>query len=83
MLLLQSLAKWMDWEGIEVEFRCPPDPDRAFWDDILQEQANGDRKALEDIAACMRKDTSDFDCLEEIEALLNRRGFDTIPRHDF
>lgn len=83
LLLLQSLAKWMERERINVSFCCPPAPDRAFWANVLQEQKNEDYQTLEQIAACLRKDTSDFDCIEEIEALVAQRGFDTAPRHNF
>ncbi len=83
LLFLQLLAKFMDREDITCTFNYPPPLDRAFWDEVLQCQETEDRKTLEQIAACLRKNTSDFHCIENITFLVSQRGFDTSPRHDF
>lgn len=83
LLFLQALAKFVEHESIDISFSCPPPLDRSFWDEVLQSQQTEDRKALEQIAACLRRNTSDFRCIEEIEFLVSARGFDTSPRHDF
>ncbi|MDY3985076.1 hypothetical protein [Dysosmobacter sp.] len=83
MCFLQALAKFMDREGISCSFDCLPRLDRPFWDNILQEQKTEDRKTLEQIAALLRENTSDFHCIDKILLLVERRGFDTFPRHDF
>lgn len=42
-----------------------------------------EHRALEAIAACLRRDTGDFACIDEIIAILEPLGYDTNPRHDF
>lgn len=83
LLFLQALAKWMEREHINVFSTYLPPLDRDFWGGILRFQESKDRRVLEQIAASLRKNTSDFRCIEEIKFLVSTRGFDTSPRHDF
>ena len=83
MCFLQAVAKLMDREGIRCYFDCLPSLDRDFWDRILEEQKTEDRRTLEEIAALLRENTSEFRCIDGIIILLEGRGFNTIPRHDF
>lgn len=83
LLFFQALAKFLDKEQIRVSFDHPPKPDRAFWEDAADAQKNEDRAALEKIAECLRENTSDFECVEKITYIIEGRGFDSLPRHDF
>ena len=83
MRFAQLLAEWMDREGVTCTFAAEPRPDRRLWDQILQREGARDRETLEEIAACLRRDATDFECVEEIMALLAGRGLSTSPRHDF
>ena len=40
-------------------------------------------QTLAAIAACLREDTTDFDCIDRIIALLESQGLSILPRHDF
>ena len=82
-LFLQALYQFMKKEQIRCTFDHSLPLDRAFWDQTAEERTADDRKALEAIANCLRRNTSDFLCIEEITFLVESRGFDTSPRHDF
>ena len=83
LLFFQALAKFLDKERIRVSFDRPPKLDRTFWEDADDAQKNEDRAALEKIAECLRENTSDFECIEKITCIMEDRGFDSLPRHDF
>ena len=83
LLFFQALAKFLDKEQIRVSFDRPPKLDRTFWEDADDAQKNEDRAALEKIAECLRENTSDFECVEKITRIMEGRGFDSLPRHDF
>lgn len=84
LLFLQSIAKMMEEQGIVCRFDChTPRLDRDFWDGLAVCRQTDDRRLLENIARCLRQDTSDFHCIDQIIALLERTGYSTVPRHDF
>ena len=68
--LFQELSQFMELRGIRCifEVRYAGEPDS--------------KALLTEIAQCLQKDTSDYDCIEEIIALLEINGFPTSPRHD-
>lgn len=82
-LFLQLISKLMDKERVDCSFACPPPLDREFRDGMAGCMQTDDHRTLEDIAAILRSDASDFDCVEEIRDLLYRRGFHIDNRHDF
>ena len=69
---LQELSRFLEVRRIHCTFEPPMGPEGCMEQTILAE-----------VAQCLRKDTSDFDCIEEIIALLEAHGFSTSPRHDF
>ena len=83
LCFLQELSRFLEMQGIHCSFQVPPRVNRNFWDCAAEKIESTDRELLEAIAQCLRKDTSDFYCMEEIIALLEAKGFSTIPRHDF
>lgn len=84
LLFLQCIAKMMKDQGIVCSFEhYTPPLDQAFWDSLAVCQQTDDQRLLENIADCLRQRTSDFDCVDQIIALLERAGYSTVPRHDF
>ena len=83
LLFLQALYEFMKKRHIVCSFDHLPQPDCTFWEQITLVQTTEDHKTLEEIAAYLREDISDFQCIEKITALIASRGFNTIPRHDF
>lgn len=84
LLFFQTLFQMMEREGISFSFDgYTPAVDHTFWDRLTACRNTDDRRLLEDIAACLREDTSDFLCIDQIICLLSDGGFDTGPRHDF
>ena len=83
LCFLQALSQFLKMQEIHCSFQIPPRVDRNFWDCAAEKVESPDGELLEAIAQCVRKDTSDFHCIEEIFALLEARGFSTSPRHDF
>ena len=83
LIFLQTLADFLDEEGITCVFDKPVTPDPAFWTQAAGEAESESRRTLEAIAACLREDTTDFACIDRIIALLEAQGLSTAPRHDF
>ena len=63
---LQELSRFLEVRRIHCTFEPPVGPEGCMEQTILAE-----------VAQCLRKDTSDFDCIEEIIALLEAHGFST------
>ena len=72
-LLVQLFTQMLEESGAEITFS------HQSADSMNRE---GD-DALEAIAACLRKETDDFTCVDEIIEILEQRGYRTVPRHDF
>ena len=83
LCFLQELSRFLESREIRCTFQTTPRVDRDFWNRAAGEIGSSDEELLAKIAQCLRSDTSDFDCVEEILALLEARGFSTTPRHDF
>lgn len=84
LLFLQCIAKMMEEQEIVCSFdHCMPRLDRKFWEGLAVCQQTEDHKLLENIAHCLRQNTSDFYCTDQIIALLERAGYSMVPRHDF
>ena len=78
-ILLQSLEK----HGAQITFDSPPEREEALWNALFHQQTTQEQQALDAIAESLRKNTRDFDCIEEIICILESLGYCTIPRHDF
>lgn len=83
LLFLQFIYEAMEKTGITCSFDVPLKENPAFWDQAAKLRETADREALEEIAACLREDTTDFLCMEQIIFIVERRGLSTTPRHDF
>lgn len=84
LYFLQALAKFLEQEEIFCSCAHSPRLNRDLLDKLTGAVQTQDREALEAIAACLRNEAlSDFVCVEEICALVEARGFSTLPRHDF
>ena len=83
LLFLQSIYRLMEKEGVSCSFAHPTKPDHSLFEKLAEKQSSTDYETLSKIAECLRRDTSDFICIEEIISLLDARGFYTAPRHDF
>ena len=70
LIFLQTLADFLDEEGITCVFDKPVTPDPAFWAQAAGEAESESRRTLEAIAACLREDTTVFACIDRIIALL-------------
>ena len=69
LIFLQTLADFLDEEGITGVFDKPVTPDPAFWTQAAGEAESESQRTLEAIAACLREDTTDFACIDRIIAL--------------
>lgn len=83
LCFLQELSRFLEIREIRCSFQIPPKVDRNFWNCAAEKVESPDGELLEAITQCLRKDTSDFYCIEEIISLLETRGFSASPRHDF
>ena len=83
LIFLQCIGKMLETERMDCSFSCPPPVDRGFWEEIVGELRSDDSETMEEIAAVLRSGASDFDCVEQIALLLERRGFETGGCHDF
>ena len=82
-LLYQLFMKTMELYDAEVTFGIEPKRDPVFWAKLTDQEQTLERTALKQIADCMRRDTTDFDCVEDILDILFSLGYKTDPRHDF
>ena len=82
-ILLQLLSEALTQHGAHVPFDCPPALDEALWQELLSQTTAQEQQALASIAEALRKDTRDFDCIDEIIGILEPLGYRTVPRHDF
>lgn len=82
-LLLQVLGRAMEDYGVNITFAHMPQSDPAFWERLRAERESEAERALEAIAAALRRDTDDFTCVDEIIGILEPLGYQTVPRHDF
>ena len=69
-MILEQLGQILRQHGCTVSL---PEP----------QPATEAEEALSAIAAALRRETDDFFCVDEIIEILERQGFQTIPRHDF
>ena len=83
LAFLQALAGFLDQQGITCTFDRPPAQDPSFWSATAGKAESSAAQTLAAIAACLREDTTDFDCIDRIIALLESQGLSTLPRHDF
>ena len=83
LAFLQALAGFLDQQSITCTFDRPPAQDLSFWSAAAGKAESSAAQTLADIAACLREDTTDFDCIHRIIALLESQGLSTLPRHDF
>ena len=83
LIFLQMLSSMMEREGITCSFAHGSREDPAFWEKLMDGRRSEEHRALEAIAACLRRDTGDFACIDEIIAILEPLGYDTNLRHDF
>ena len=82
-LLLQMFAQMLYESGVEISFAARPHINTTLREELLAGQEREDANTLEAIATCLRKDTDEFACIDEIIALLESQGYQTTPRHDF
>ncbi len=83
LVFLQLMARMMDYYGVTCSFAHGAKEDPAFWEQLMDGRRAEEHRALEAIAACLRRDTGDFACIDEIIAILEPLCYDTNPRHDF
>lgn len=81
--LLQVIASALRSAGAAVHFERALKPDPDLWKELTVTQWNEDAAALAQIAAALRRDTSDFACIDEIIEILDFLDHTTVPRHDF
>lgn len=83
LLLLQLFSDALARHGAQITFDFPPQADASFLEKLGREAASREQQALAAIAEALRKDTRDFDCIDEIIHILEPLGYVTVPRHDF
>ena len=83
ILFLQVLMSALDEYGVSCEFTVPPSLDPAFRDKLALHVDLQMQTVLDGIAEALRKDTSDFECIDDIIRLKESLGYRTGPRHDF
>ena len=83
VLFLQILSDALARHGAQITFDYPPQADPSFLEELGREAASREQQALAAIAEALRKDTRDFDCIDEIIHILEPLGYVTVPRHDF
>ena len=83
VLFLQILSDALARHGAQITFDFPPQADASFLEELGREAASREQRALAAIAEALRKDTRDFDCIDEIIRILEPLGYVTVPRHDF
>ena len=83
VLFLQILSDALARHGARITFDVPPQADPVFLEELGCEAASREQQALAAIAQALRKDTRDFDCIDEIIHILEPLGYVTVPRHDF
>lgn len=77
--LAQLLLQAMETYGAAVQFAHQPPAAPDLWARHLRPAPD----PLAEVAACLARDTSDFDCIDELIALLAAHGYAAGPRHDF
>lgn len=80
---IQLILKTLRAYGATVHFEDPIREDREFWSHLADCQWEDQADALSKIADALRKDTSDFLCIDEIIDIVEPMGYDTLPRHNF
>jgi len=83
ILFLQVLMSVLDEYGVSCEFAVPPKLDPAFRNKLALDVNLRMQAVLDGIAEALRKDTSDFECIDDIIRLMESLGYRTVPRHDF
>lgn len=78
-LFLQLIAIAMLDYGVDLSFSVTPDHDPAVWEALAQRQRSAQAEALDAIAAALRADTGDFDCIDEIIRILEPPGLHHGP----
>lgn len=82
-LLLQLIGQTLRAYEASISFAYTPQADPSFWARLREERALEAAGALDKIAGALRKNTSDFTCIDEIIDILEPLGYHTSPRHDF
>lgn len=82
-LLVQVLIEALEFYEADVRFGIQPRRSADFWAKLTDTEQDKDKRALEQIAKCMRRDSTDYDCIEDILDILFELGYDTKPRHKF
>ena len=60
LVFLQLMARMMDYYGVTCSFAHGAKEDPAFWEQLMDGRRAEEHRALEAIAACLRRDTGDL-----------------------
>lgn len=82
-LFLQLMAHTMRQHGASVSFSHATAFNAGPAEEPPLAHHTAEAEALKAIAAALREDTRDFECIDKIIDILESLGYTTLPRHDF